>query len=248
MTTTKKRTAGNGRAGVDPALLSDVMPEGERKFVLLEALYAKSVGVVEARIEGDAPLLYHPMTEKAQTEMEAKVQGKAKLGRAARQFDEDYLNCLRWMALKKPGPKTIEAVPKFEYGIDALCFKNAMIDSGKMHDQDKNLMRRIVFVRGVAVPGGELVRIEGEVEMDRRPARNKGGGFDIRVRPIFQKWAAQLTIRYQAKFCEGEAVIQWLLTCGECCGVGDFRPNGHQSTGNLGTWKVVEASYIPPAK
>jgi hypothetical protein len=100
-----------------------------------------------------------------------------------------------------------------------------------------------IFVRGQGrdvTDGVSLIRIHGKAVHDRRPARLESGVVDIRNRPRYDDWSAELEIEYDADILSATDVVNLLARAGAQVGICELRPDGANSFGgDLGTWRVV---------
>lgn len=181
--------------------------------------------VASVRIVGDSPLVLHNFSQKQRLKMEAKQkegsQGKTKIKREARNFEEDY-----------EASKYVSADDKL--GLPAGAFRTAMIDCCRLVGFKMTMAKMSVFVEADGFDkqnGTPLVYIDGEPEETRISMKNDNGGADVRVRPMWRKWAVNLRIRFDEDQFSLQDVINLLLRAGVQCGVGEGRPNSRESTG-----------------
>jgi hypothetical protein len=183
-------------------------------------------------IEGTAPLIMHRFSSKAQQEMLDNQQNKPA------QREPKNPEALFEAALHR--------LPGDRYGFPATGFKIA-ITGGARHFNNKKLtmaaLKSTLFVMG---EGTEmLVEITGaEPKMREDRVRIAHGGTDIRIRPEFWPWAAQLELIYLPSMLSIDSVIA-LVDAGGMGGVGEWRPASKESySGMYGTFKVVEDQDI----
>jgi hypothetical protein len=95
-----------------------------------------------------------------------------------------------------------------------------------------------------AEDGSPLVRlIAGEPEQTAMRVRNDNGSTDIRVRPMWREWAADVTLEFDADMITGDSVVNLLERAGRQVGIGEGRPFSKASVGQgWGTFTVVEAA------
>ncbi|HWO88836.1 MAG TPA: hypothetical protein VNL98_06775 [Gemmatimonadales bacterium] len=129
-------------------------------------------------------------------------------------------------------------------GIPAAAFRNAMIDACRLAGLKMTEARMTVFVEhdGIDVNDGTpLVYINGTPEPLILPTRNQTGVADIRVRPCWRTWSAELRIAYDADQINAESVANLLLRAGLQVGVGEGRPFSKKSAGmGWGTFTLEE--------
>lgn len=89
--------------------------------------------------------------------------------------------------------------------------------------------------------GTPLVRlIAGEPERTESLVRNDNGGADIRIRPMWREWEADVSIEFDADMITPESVVNLLDRAGRQVGVGEGRPFSKNSVGQgWGTFQVV---------
>lgn len=184
------------------------------------------------RIEGTAPLVQARFSEKAKNQMMAKMAagstaGKSK-AKAARDFDEDMRAA---MHVSEEGWQ----------GIPAGAFRNAMISACRLVGFKMTLAKLSVFVEadGIdAVDGIPLVRFEGTPERHEMAARVGIDGTDIRIRPMWRRWSAEVRVRYDADQFTAQDVANLMQRVGLQVGIGEGRPDSRSSAG-LG-WGTFE--------
>ncbi len=172
------------------------------------------------RLVGDSPLMTHAWSEKAKGDMRRKQGGE-------------------------PSPKKEPKNPQKEYeaatyrlqdgtcGIPAIAFKLAAVSAAR-HVEGLTM----TYLYGVFHVVGENVAIEGEPEM-REDMVKVGPGMskvaDLRYRPIFHSWAANLTIRINSRALTLEQLVHLFNQAGFSVGVGEWRP---EKKGDKGMFHV----------
>ena len=188
------------------------------------------------RISGTSPLMQLAFSEKARNlmmdKMKAGQTARGKKVREPRDFDED---------MKQAQHRSDEGWA----GIPAPAFRNACIDACRMVGFKMTHARMSVFVEADGydrVDGQPLVKlIAGEPEQTAMPVRNATGVADIRIRPMWREWAADLRIRFDEDQFTAEDVINLLTRAGMQVGVGEGRPFSKQSNGlGYGMFEVAE--------
>ncbi len=196
---------------------------------------APNLQVLETRIEGTAPFVQHKFSEKARKQIMATQmlgsQSRSKRKREPRDFDADYKGA---MHLSEEG----------WHGIPAPAFRSAMIDACRLVGFKMTHAKLSVFVLpdGFDKDDGQpLVKIIGKPKKHEGYARNETGVVDIRVRPMWRKWAVKLRIQFDADQFSSTDVYNLLLRAGQQVGIGEGRPNSKKSHGvGWGTFKIVE--------
>jgi hypothetical protein len=196
------------------------------------SIKAPNFQTVEVGIRGTAPLMVHKFSMKARNQIQAKQTSadKVKMARAPKDYKAEF-NAARYVA--KQGWD----------GVYAGSFRNSMIRAasyggGLTMTQAKGLL--FVVAEGFDKEDGTpLVRIKGKAIHDTRPARNDGGGIDMRNRPRYDVWSAKLKISYDADLLSAQDVLNLLARAGESVGIGDGRPSSPNSNGcGFGTFNV----------
>lgn len=188
------------------------------------------------RIKGTAPLVQNKFSHKARQKMMAdmatpKSAKKAKTERPPRDYDDDFVQAQHI------------AVPGWN-GLPCPAFRTAMIDACRTVGMVMTRAKMSVFV----VPDGfdrddgtPLVRLLADKpERTDSLVRNDNGGADIRIRPMWRDWAADVTVEFDADMITAESVINLLDRAGRQVGVGEGRPFSKNSVGQgWGTFTVV---------
>lgn len=185
------------------------------------------LATAQIRIVGITPLITHKFSAKAQKEMEAKQQGKEKVGRAKRDPKAEY-------------EASIYRMDDGSCGIKAIAFKQAACRAAK------GTKLSIQGAYGAFHIMGEYVKIEGsKPKMRTDPVRIGQGVADIRYRPEFWPWSVLLTIRYNKRVVSLGQLCNLFTVAGFATGVGELRPEkkGHSN----GQFKVELGLEEAPA-
>ena len=178
----------------------------------------KSVEVLEFAIKtvaipiiGISPLIIHAWSVKAMREIADKQAGKAKNKKHdIRVPEEDYENA------KHKSPQGWDGFP-------AAGFKAAMIRGAKMIGLVMKDTQTSFFIKADCEET-QLVRINGESRMRTDMVRVGMGSADIRYRPEYPEWSADLTIEYNSGVVSVDQIFQLVKAAGYGCGVGEMRP------------------------
>ena len=185
-------------------------------------------------IRGTTPLVQCKFSIKArQTMMETQQAGQqAKKGkkREPKDFEKVY-NDSRHIAVEKWD------------GINAIGFRHALVDTGKMCGFFKVIGKQALFVvaDGFTIDGIPLVKItKGEPRMHISEAR-ASGKTDLRSRPMWDAgWEAIVKIEYDADVFSATEVINLMARVGKQNGVGEGRANSKASVGcGWGHFEVI---------
>jgi hypothetical protein len=181
-----------------------------------------TVREVSIRLVGISPLIVHAWSKKAREEMLAKQMGKAQPKKAPKDPQQDYQEAFYYCEDGR-------------YGFPAVAFKSAAVDAAT---QVSGLTK--VFLRGVFHIIGEMVPIEGEPRMREDMVRVGMGTADIRYRPEFPTWAANVPVRFSTAI-QLEQIVHLFNQAGFSCGIGEWRP---QKDGPYGMFKVDSVEDI----
>jgi hypothetical protein len=183
------------------------------------------IRVSTLRLVGDTPLISHRWSEKAKKEMLDKQMKRAKVAKAAKDPERDYL-------------ESLYPHPDGGYGFPAIGFKNAAVTAvTQVSGLTKVLARGAFHVisDGRMADGTELIKIEGEPTMREDMVRIAMGTADIRYRGQFNEWSCVLRVRYNAGVIGGEMMANLFQHAGFSVGIGEWRP---EKDGNFGMFHV----------
>lgn len=196
------------------------------------SIAAPNFQVVEVGIRGTAPLMIHRFSQKAINQIKGRqtAVNKVKEPRKPKDYKAEF-NAARYIA--KQGWD----------GFYAGAIRNAVIRAASYGGGlSMTAAKGLIFVIAEGFDkqdGTPLVRIIGKVAHDCRPARNDGGGIDIRNRARFDAWSAKLKVRYDADLLSAQDVLNLLARAGESVGICDGRPGSPNSNGcGFGTFNV----------
>lgn len=188
------------------------------------------------RITGSSPYLQNRFANKADMmeKMAAGQQAKGKRVRMARDFDADF-------------KKAQHLSPEGWNGIPAPAFRNAAIDVCRMVGYKMTHAKMSIFVEADGLDkedGTPLVRLDAAPpERTDMAVRNATGVADIRVRPMWREWAANLRVRFDEDQFSAQDVINLIARAGMQVGVGEGRPFSKESNGlGYGLFDVAEVS------
>ena len=187
---------------------------------------APDMRVIELTIKGTAPLVINKFSAKAKEMMMATQMAgstaKSKKNREAKDF-EDLFNGARHVSTDGWD------------GIHAASFRNAAISACRAAGFVMTKAKLAIFVEPDGFDADDftpLVRItEGKPQMVVSPCRNASGVIDLRPRPTYMPWAANLRIRYDAGILTAEDVANLMHRVGMQVGIGEGRPDSKQSAG-----------------
>jgi hypothetical protein len=183
-----------------------------------------SIKEVVIPIVGISPLIVHAWSQKSMRMIEDKQQGKAKNKKHdIRNPQDDYENA-----------KHISA---FGWeGFPAAGFKAAMIRGAKMIGMVMKDTQTSFFIKADCEQT-QLVKIMGESRMRTDMVRVGMGASDIRYRPEYPEWYAELTVEFNAGILSLNQVYQLVKAAGYGCGIGEMRPE--KGKFNYGRFKLA---------
>jgi hypothetical protein len=162
---------------------------------------------------------------------------KSRTARPPRNFEQDFENAHH---------RTVAGW----CGIPCAAFRAAMIDACRTVNLVMTRAKMSLFV----VPDGfdmhdgyPLVRLYSHNPPERTelPVRNDNGSLDIRVRPLWRDWWADITIEFDADMISAESVANLLDRAGRQVGVGEGRPFSKNSAGmGWGTFTVQTKAEV----
>jgi hypothetical protein len=189
------------------------------------------------RLVGTAPYMQARFSAKAMQAMKSKMEAgpTAKKGgkRDARDFDDDFQQAQH---ISSDGWN----------GIPAGALRNACIDVCRMVGFKMTHAKMSIFVEADgldAVDGTPLIMLDANPpERTDMATRNATGVADIRVRPMWREWAANIVVRFDADQFTASDVVNLLARAGEQVGIGEGRPFSKSSNGlGFGTFRVEAA-------
>lgn len=189
----------------------------------------------ELHLVGTSPYVQHKFSQKAQTMMEEKQrageQARKNRKRAARDFEEDYLQALH-------------VSTEGWYGIPAPAFRNALISACRVAGFAMTKAKLSVFVTSDGLDKDDstpLVKIIGDPRPHKSFARNETGVIDLRWRPMWDEWQVTLRLRWDGDQFSIDDIVNLVMRAGMQVGVGEGRPDSPNSNGlGWGLWSVAE--------
>lgn len=182
------------------------------------------------KIVGETPLICHAWSQKAKDMILDKQMKKAKGAREAKDPIADYLDSLYWLS-KRPAKNTEDAVKGAKFGFPTRAFKAAAVNAASFIPS----MTKVAG-RGAFHIDGELVEIKGTPKMREDMVRIAMGGVDIRYRGEFEKWSAEIAIKYSANVLSPAQIVNLFSVAGFSVGIGEDRP---QRNGSHGMFRVA---------
>ena len=186
---------------------------------------APNFRIATFRIVGTAPYVQAKFSAKAKEQMRIKMASgtRSKKGQARqpRDFEADYKAA---MHLSREGWA----------GIPAGSFRQACISACRLVGFKMTLAKLGLFIEADgfdADEGTPLVHLHGKPRMHEQHVRNATGVVDLRVRPMWEQWHADLRIRWDADLFSATDILNLLSRVGQQVGIGEGRPDSRQSAG-----------------
>lgn len=177
---------------------------------------------VKLKVTGLTPLIQNKMKETIIKQMEDARAGKAKKAtRTAVDPQKEYL-------------KSAYQQDDGSFGFPASAFKQCAVRAGKGLGLAMTDTRTLFFVLPNA-PDGECVSIKSTKPILRKDPVNVKTGKDLRFRPEFRNWKAELLVKFDADRITIEQIANLLNHGGQTVGVGEWRP---EKNGTFGTFEV----------
>jgi hypothetical protein len=201
---------------------------------------APNFQTINVRIAGTSPLMQAKFSAKTKQAMAAKMAAgstaKSKNKKPPRDFDADFIGAQHistdgWV------------------GIPAAAFRNACIDVCRMVGFKMTHAKMSVFAEADGLDtedASPLIRLDaGDPERSEMTVRNATGVVDIRVRPLWREWAANVRLRFDADQFTTEDVINLLSRAGAQVGIGEGRPFSKSSNGlGFGLFAVQDFASV----
>lgn len=185
-----------------------------------------------------SPLVVHAFSAKSRLQMR-EAQELGSVGRKRRpkdpkNFDEMYAQAQH---ISRDGWQ----------GVACASFRGAMIAACRLVGFKMTIGKQALFVEADGVDASDgmpLVRIHGEPEPFEAVVRNQTGVTDIRMRPRWDAWSADLRVRYDREQMSDEDIINLVIRAGAQCGICEGRPTSPNSFGQ--GWGLFEIDVARP--
>jgi hypothetical protein len=129
-------------------------------------------------------------------------------------------------------------------GIPCTAFRQAMVDACRTANVVMVTAKLAISIipDGFDVRDGTpLVRLYSPNPPERLqlPVRNANGSVDIRIRPMWREWWANVTVQFDADMITAQSIVNLLDRAGKQVGIGAGRPFSKKSVGQgWGTFSV----------
>ena len=189
------------------------------------------------KVRGTAPYVQNRFSQKAKDMMKKKQEAGTTAATKKGNREAKDFKALFELAQHRFSGST-------KCGIPSLHFKNAMVSTAKLCGIHMVDARKVfhVFGDGVNEDGSDLVKFKkgGAPKYMESYVRISQGKTDIRPRPMYDKWEAEVKIHFDSDFFTVEDVANLLVRAGMQNGIGEGRPASKQSCGcGWGTFEVV---------
>lgn len=178
---------------------------------------------VKIKIKGITPLIMNKHSEKAKEKIEDKQQGHPTKGHGIRDPKAEYQAAMH------------KIDDNGRYGFPAGGFKKSMIRAGKLLGVHMTDGRQMFHIMGedktnlVEIFSDPPIQVDDWIKLKKTSA-------DIRYRPYFHNWSAEVPIEYDPDLISLEQIVNLLNHAGWKVGIGDWRP---EKDGTNGMWEVV---------
>jgi hypothetical protein len=199
------------------------------------SISAPDFGVLQVLIRGTAPLVIERFSKKAElmAKMAEGTSAKNKKERTARDYDRDAEEA-RYRS------------PDGWEGFNAAAIRAGMISACRLVGFKMTLAKLSVFVEADdfdVADGLPIIRIYGQSQTFTAHTRNATGVVDVRSRPQYRDWAANLRIKFDRSQFKTADVINLIARVGGQVGIGAGRPDSKGSAGcGWGTFELVPTS------
>lgn len=197
-------------------------PEPEVAQIQIDRIAAETVRVP---ILGTSPLIVNRFSEKAKKQMLDNMTGR-KTPKTSKDPEAEYEAAFYRL---KDG----------RYGMPATAFKLATVGGARFYGKNVTMkgLLQYLFIRGeVGTDGLGLIAIEGSDPIMREDVVRVGmNGTDLRYRPQFTEWTANLEVTYVTSALTRGSVLSLIDAGGMGVGVGEWRP---EKKGDFGCYRV----------
>jgi hypothetical protein len=179
-------------------------------------------------IQGISPLIEHAWDHKSIIQMQEKHAGKKTKTRAERKPEEEF-----------------KAATYFDddgdYAVPAMAVKAAMVSAAhKDIGIEKTLLRKALFLH--CSDSNNLIKLKTDDPIMRTDTVRVGAGStDLRYRPEFRNWSAEVSFTFDAELLTIDDVVNLLDRAGFGCGIGEWRP---QKGGEFGRFRVDHSKVV----
>lgn len=182
--------------------------------------------ILEIPIVGDGPLVIHAWGAKALRQLrETQERGSTQSSSRRKKEPKDFIGAFN---------DARHISTKGWDGFHAGAIRNAAIAACRLLDYTMVKAKMSIFILpdGFTKDGTPLIRIQGaEAKPHEGIVRVANGQPDIRVRPMYFPWSANIRVQYDADQFTAEDVINLIDRCGRQVGLCEGRALSPKSAG-----------------
>lgn len=220
---TATKTAANGKAKGTKAVAAS--PRESSTSSVLRPIRRQRVTF---RIKGLSPLIHHKWSEKSKEMMRYKHAGKKTKSREVRDPKQEGIDATHYTEDGK-------------YGIFAGAVKRSIINAAhKDIGIEKTLVRKSLFV--VCDDRNNVIPMDCDEPVIQEDVVRVGqGSTDLRYRPYFYKWAADITCEIDAEMLRVDDLLTLVDRAGFGVGLHEFRP---EKSGDFGRFQIDNSRKV----
>lgn len=186
------------------------------------------------KIKGTAPYVQNKFSHKIMEQIAAKQSQGSRANKGKARTPKDFKAIYEGaMYLTKDG----------KHGIPASCFRNAMISACRLVGFKMTLAKLSLFVEADGYDQEDhipLIYITGKCHSFQMMGRNDDGSADIKTRPMWDEWSANVRIRWDSAQFAAKDVVNLMSRVGQQVGIGEGRPDSKNSAGmGWGLFEVI---------
>jgi len=184
--------------------------------------------VIHFHIIGTTSMIHHNWSQKSIAQMRDKHAGKKTVSREIRNPKEEFQNACY-------------LTENNEYGFPLMAFKTALITAAHRDiGIEKTLVRKAIFVK--SDDSGLITKMKCNKPIMREDTVRVGQGkTDLRYRPEYKKWSAEIFMEIDGDLLTAQDVINLTNRAGFGVGIGEWRP---EKGGEMGRFKVDETKKV----
>lgn len=177
--------------------------------VTLKPVQTKQINI---RIKSLSPMIQHKWSEKAKEMMRQKHAGKKTKNREVREPEQECIDATYY-------------TDDGEFGIPVDAIKASIIEAA--HNDlgvPKTLVKKSLFVECDDKHRVVAIQIDDPPNLREDVVRLSGSSTDLRYRPEFKQWAAEIQITFDSGNLSVEDIINLINRAGFGVGIGEWRP------------------------
>lgn len=175
-------------------------------------------------IYGTAPYVQHKFSAKTKQKMlkaQMSTKGTSRKSKVPRDPDAEY-------------EEASHRTPDGDYGIPCPAFRSALISACRVSGFMMTRAKLSLFIEPDefdADDGTPLVLIKGKPERHEGHVRLETGVASIVFRPMWRKWSAKVTVKWDADQFSHQDIANLLERAGQQVGIGEGRADSKKSQG-----------------